>query len=521
MKDTLLAVDCGTQSLRAHIFTPDGRLGATEKISYAPYESPRPGWAEQDPLLFWESLCRACRNLKERSPDLFSRIAGMGIAAQRATMICMDRRGEPLGPAITWLDQRKAAPVWNPGPLKPFIKIIGASDPLHKAQTDAKCNWIAQNRPDIWRRTACYAQVSGFLHHRLTGTFRDGTASQIGHIPFDYKKQTWSGPFSINSRIFPVPREKLPDLVSSGEILGYVTEKASSVTGVTQGTPVVACGSDKGCETLGAGVFHPEMASLSFGTTATVQTTTSKYFEPLGFMPAYPAPIPGRYNPEVEIFRGYWMITWFKKEFGYPEIQRAHIRGIPPEQLLDELLAKTPPGAMGLVLQPFWSPGLHNPDAKGSLIGFGDVHTRAHIYRALIEGLAYALLDGLHHIEKRGGTMVKSLAVSGGASRSDAICQISADIFNRPLVRGETWETSGLGAAIATSVGLGIHPDFMSAVNRMVRIQRQFVPSPENVHLYHRLHTEVYQGIYRALAPLYRKIRDITGYPEKNHNSSR
>ena len=103
---------------------------------------------------------------------------------------------------------------------------------------------------------------------------------------------------------------------------------------------------------------------------------------------------------------------------------------------------------MGLVVQPYWGPGLEHPCAKGAMIGFGDVHTRSHVYRAVIEGLAFGLLEGLHKMEKKGKQKVNKLAVSGGASQSDEICQISADIFNLPLVRGKTWETSGLGAAI-------------------------------------------------------------------------
>ncbi|MCW7753699.1 FGGY-family carbohydrate kinase [Desulfobotulus sp. H1] len=517
MNEVLLAIDCGTQSLRAHLFSTEGRLLASERRCYEPYHSPKPGWAEQDADLFWDSLCQVCTSLKEKEPNAFSKISGLGVTTQRATMVCLDGDGNPLRPSITWLDQRKAQPLWKPGILTPFLHLAGAARLIHKAQTDAKGNWVQQNEPEIWKQTACYVQVSGFLNHRLTGRFADSRASQIGHLPFDYRRQKWSGPWSVSHRIFPVDPSKLPELLNPGETLGRVTQKASAATGIRAGTPVIACGSDKGCETLGAGVSGPTMASLSFGTTATVQTTTPRYFEPLRFMPAYPAPIPGHYNPEVEIFRGYWMIAWFKNEFGHPEIQEAEKCSMAAEILLDRLLARTPPGAMGLILQPFWSPGLHHPDAKGSLIGFGDVHTRAHVYRSVIEGLAYGLLDGLHRIEKKGGSGIQTLAVSGGASQSDAICQISADIFNRPLIRGETSETSGLGAALVTAVGLGIHPDFSTALSRMVRVQGHFLPDPDNVKLYHRLYTEVYQRMYTALAPLYRKIRDITGYPEDSH----
>jgi sugar (pentulose or hexulose) kinase len=325
----------------------------------------------------------------------------------------------------------------------------------------------------------------------------------------------WCTKRELNAKLFPVEPKRLPELVPPGELIGTIARKAAQETGIAQGTPVIACGSDKGCETIGMGVVRENAASLSFGTTATVQTTTKRYFEPLRFMPSYPAPIPGHYNPEVEIFRGYWMIAWFKNEFAYQEVLEANERGMEPEQVLNDLLARVPAGSMGLMVQPYWGPGPKNPSAKGAIIGFGDVHTKAHVYRAVIEGLGYALLDGLHNMERAGHFRAERVAVSGGASQSDEICQITADIFDLPLVRGKTHETSGLGAAIVSAVGLGIHSTFDSAINKMVKYDVAFEPNPKNVALYRDLYQKVYRKMYDALRPLYRQTRDITGYPER------
>lgn len=515
MEDTILSIDCGTQSLRTHIFDLLGNLLATEKIEYTPYFSINPGWAEQDCEVFWDSVCTGCKKLKQKHPDFFSKISGVGVTAQRATMICCDGNGIPLRPAITWLDQRKARPVFKPNfVLLGAAKMMGVLETLYKVQADGKCNWIMQNQEEIWNNTKKYLQVSGFLNYRLTGEFKDSIASQIGHIPFNYKKMTWAGKFDIPSLTFPIKRDKLPEVIEPGKKIGFITKKAFMETGLKQGIPVIACGSDKGCETIGMGVYSPDMASLSFGTTATVQTTSKKYFEPLRFMPPYPAPIPGHYNPEVEIFRGYWMISWYKNEFAHPEIKEASETGKTPEQLLNRLLEQTPPGAMGLMLQPFWSPGLNHLNGKGAIIGFGDVHTRAHLYRAVIEGLSYALLDGLYSIEAKSKIKVKRLAVSGGASQSDQICQISADIFNRPLVRGKTFETSGLGAAIITASGLGHYKSIKDAIDKMVVYDNEFIPDKNNVEIYRKLYKRVYCKMYKSLKGLYKEIRDITGYPE-------
>lgn len=516
MRDILLSIDCGTQSLRGLLFSRQGELLYKVQIHYEAYFSNKPGWAEQEPEVFWSSLCRACRLLKEQSPDLFSRIGGVGVTTQRDSMVNVDADGNPLRPVITWLDQRKALPVYNPNPLfKAAFKCVGVDSALKKLQADAKCNWIMQNQPEIWKKTACYMQVSGFINKRLTGKFRDSIASQIGHAPFNYRKASWASKSSLNYKLFPIEIEKLPEVVQPGEIIGEVTESASLSTGIPVGIPVIACGSDKGCETIGVGVLDTNMASLSFGTTATVQTTSDKYFEPLRFMPPYPAPIPGKYNPEVEIFRGYWMITWFKNEFGHKETEKASELGVAPEVLLNDLLHESPPGAMGLMLQPYWGPGLEHPAAKGSMIGFGDVHKKSHVYRAVIEGLGYGLLDGMHSIEKASGRKIRHIAVSGGASQSDEICQITADIFNLELSRGRTTEASGLGAAMITAKGLGFYDSFEEAILAMSKKERVFKPDPSRSRIYDKLYRRVYRKIYRSLKPLYEEIREITGYPEK------
>ncbi|MCK4767071.1 MAG: FGGY-family carbohydrate kinase [Desulfobacula sp.] len=512
---TILAVDCGTQSLRTILFSQKGEVLARIQIEYEPYFCKHPGWAEQDPELYWNSLIKACHKLKQLSSKLFESIAGVGVTTQRASMVNVDEKGVPLRPAIIWLDQRRSKPVWGQkGPLNIGLNILGLKKKIDGIQSQGKCNWIMQNQPEIWEKTHKYLQISGFLNHRLTGNFADSVASQIGHIPFCYKKHLWAKKHQLARKLFPIEKDKLPILVPPGEILGRISTTASQQSGIKEGTPVIACGSDKGCETLGAGVVNSEMASLSFGTTATVQTLSEKYVEPIKYLPAYPASVPGFYNPEVEIFRGFWMITWFKKEFAYKEVEQAKKKGIPAEEVLNQCLERTQPGAMGLVVQPYWGPGLDHPDAKGAMIGFGDVHTKDHVYRAVIEGLGFALWEGLEKIQGKTRIKIEKAAVSGGASQSDEICRITADIFNLPMVKGQTHETSGLGAAILVAKGLGWFSSIDEAVGNMVHMKKIFEPNQKHVQIYKALYSRVYAKMYGALEPLYSQIRDITGYPK-------
>lgn len=165
------------------------------------------------------------------------------------------------------------------------------------------------------------------------------------------------------------------------------------------------------------------------------------------------------------------------------------------------------------MLQPYWSPGLKMPEAKGAIVGFGDVHTRAHVYRAILEGLAYALRDGKERIERRTRTPIGELRVCGGGSQSDAALQLTSDIFGLPASRPHVYETSGLGAAIDAAVALKMHAGYPAAVAAMSRTERTFVPNPENHALYDALYTRVYKRLYDRLKPLYESIREITGYP--------
>jgi len=513
---TILAIDCGTQSLRAILFSKMGVMLTKIQVEYEPYFSQKPGWAEQDPELYWNSLVKACHKLRKYSPKLFKSIEGVGVTTQRASMVNVDDKGNPLRPAILWMDQRAAKAVWGQkGLMDVGLTILGHKKKITDIQTQGKCNWIMQNQPDIWEKTHKYLQVSGFLNYRLTHNFTDSVASQIGHLPFDYKKQTWADKYRLSRKLFPIEIEKLPDLVKPGDSLGRITSKASQICGIRKGVPVIACGSDKGCETLGAGVVNPKMASLSFGTMASVQTVSEKYIELIKYLPSFPASVPGFYNPEVEIFRGFWMIKWFKKEFAHKEVEQAKELGIPAEEVLDKSLKKTYPGAMGLIVQPYWGPGLDHPNAKGAMIGFGDAHTKDHVYRAVIEGLGFALWEGMEKIQGKTGIKMEKVAVSGGASQSDEICRIAADIFNLPMVKGRTHETSGLGAAILVAKGLGWFTSLDEAVDNMIQIQKTFEPNNKHVNIYKALYSRVYTKMYSALKPLYSQIKEITGYPKK------
>lgn len=515
----LLAIDNGTQSVRALLFDLQGHLVDKAQVKITSYREPQPGWVENDPEDFWRSLSEACQELWAKTDVAKTSVGGVIVTTQRATMINLDRHGQPLRPAIVWLDRRRARATarlswwWNLA-----FRAIGMRDTVRLFECETEANWIAQNQPDVWARTDKYLLLSGYLNYRLTGRFADAVGSQVGYIPFDYKKGQWAAPHDWKWECSPIRPHMLPELVPGGTPIGKVSASAAADTGIPEGLPVIAGAADKACEVIGAGCLTPEVACLSYGTTATVNTTTPRYLEAVRFLPPYQAAIPGHYNTEVQITRGFWMVSWFAEQFGLHERLLAEEHGVSAESFFDELVNSVPPGSMGLMLQPYWNPGIKvpGPEAKGAIIGFGDVHTRAHLYRAILEGLAYALREGKERIERRGGTRIERVRVSGGGSQSDAAMQITANVFNLPAERPHLYETSGLGAAILGAVGLGLHADFATAIGEMTRIGRVFEPEPRHAQIYERLYRRVYCRMYRRLQPLYQEIRDIVGYPEAN-----
>lgn len=514
--DLILVFDAGTQSVRGALIDPRGEIVALEKTPIDPYQSPKPGWAELDPDYYWRQLCATSRKLLDREGVDAERIKGVTLTTQRNTVINLDAQGEPLRPAIMWLDQRRATEDVSLSPLlRGALALVRKADTAENAMRDCKSNWIRQHQPDLWRRTAKFLFLSGFLAHRLTGNYIDSTANMVGYVPFDFKRHRWGRSLDIKWKLFPMAPDILPELVAPGDELGRITAAAAADTGIPSGLAVIAAATDKACEVLGAGCQSPETACLSYGTTATLNTANPRYVELKPMLPPYPAAMPGAYTTEVIVYRGFWMVSWFKQEFGLREEQLAAEKGLAPEALFDELVTAVPPGCQGLTLQPYWSPGFNTrADAKGAIIGFGAVHTRAHIYRAILEGLAYALKDGLQTLQRRNRVPATALRVSGGGSQSDAAMQITADIFDLPAQRPHTYETSALGAAIAASVGLGLHPDFATAIKAMTRVSRTFTPIAAHRDLYRDLFQRVYLKMYRRLAPIYRDIQEITGYPD-------
>lgn len=515
-EELILTIDSGTQSIRAALVNLKGEIIDIVKTPIEPYFSKNPGWAEQEPEYYWEMLCKTCQSLFNLTGSLKENVIGVSVTTLRNTIVNVDKNGDSLRPAIVWMDQRKAdSKNILPSVLRPVLKAVKLHDFIDGIICDCEANWIRQNQPDLWDKTHKYLLLSGYFNFKLTGEFSDSVGSNVGYLPINNKTYQWAGKYDFKWKLFPIEKEKLPDLIKPGENMGQITAKASDETGIPKGLPVIAAASDKACEILGAGCLTPETACLSFGTLASINTATSRYVELQPFLPPFPAAVPDLYYTEVQLIRGFWMVSWFKEQFGHKERKEAQEEHVIPEILFERLIRDVPPGSMGLVLHPHWTPGPTTAFyAKGSIIGFGDVHTRAHVYRAIIEGLIFGLKEGALLTEKKNKVPITRLRVSGGGSLSDTAMQTAADIFGKPAQRPLTHETSIVGAAIDAAVGLKRFSDFEAAVKEMTGVKEVFDPIEENYKMYQELYERVYSKISKQLLPLFKAIQEITGYPE-------
>ena len=504
----VLTLDFGTQSVRAALTNPSGEIEFFSKQKYEPaYFSTNYGYAEQDADFYWDNAVKALKELVKQAGERIYSVVGSTVTTFRDSSVQLDSDNKPLRPMILWLDQRLAKgkeklPLWHWA----IFKAIGMKPAivLNRARTAA--HWIKENQPEIWNKTVKYVNISTYITYKLTGNLVDSSASMIGHYPICFKKRKWYKEKHLKARLFGIPSRMLCELKAPGEVLGTISDEVADKVGLPKGIKLYATGSDKACETIGLGALSSDMAAISYGTASSIEVSNKKYHEPEPFLPAYPAAVKDWYNMEVQVYRGYWMLGWFSREFA-PDLNGvAKKHGASVEDILNTKLSEVPPGSEGLIVQPYWGPGLNRPLARGGVIGFSDVHTRNHLYRAIIEGIAYSLKEGLQGIEKRQHRKIKEIRVSGGGSQSDDICQITADIFGVPVSRVQTFETTSLGASMAVFVAMGQFNNIEAATKAMSHKGKTFYPNEIAKKEYEYLYNKVYIKMYPQLKGIYRDI---------------
>ena len=254
----VLTFDVGTQSARCLLVNESGDFEDKEQQKYkVPYLSKQPGWAEQTPDFYFNIIAEMSKKVIERNADKLDRITAVCLTCIRDTVLCLDKDKRPLRDIILWLDEREADEDGQiPAAKRALFSLVGMGESVDMIYRASTGNWIMQNEPEIWAKTDKYVMLPSYLNYLLTGELKDSVANMIGHVPFDYKNRRWMKPGALTRCVCNVPSEKLCELVPSGEVIGKITKDASEKTGIPMGLPLIATGSDKGCETIGMSVVN-------------------------------------------------------------------------------------------------------------------------------------------------------------------------------------------------------------------------------------------------------------------------
>jgi len=506
----LLAADMGTTATRAVLFDLKGQVVSETRVPVQ-IDHPEPGQAELDAEVWWHTFCQAVRQTlgDKKTRD----VAGLAITHQRQSFVPVDKSLNPLRRAILWYDTRAGVQAeWareHIGSSRIYQRT--GSPPGRRAVY--KVMWLRDHEPTLFSQIRKILFIPDFLIYRLTGELvtSPGTSATSGCLDIS-QPDRWAA--DILATLCISPDLWVTPVRPGGTIAGRVNSTAAQATGLAVGTPIVLAAGDQPCGNLGSGIARPGMMGINGGTSCALEMPTAQLVLDPGtnfFVDFSPA---GFYLAENGITSGgAALFDWFRLEFTSPEQQN-----LPDiyERIHGGLIESTPPGNLGLMLVPYLR-GANGPywdaRARGLLAGLRLDHGKAHLARALLEGLAYEARLILEAMESASGIPVDDIRMYGGSSKSRQWNQAFADVLNRPVRVTSLEEPSALGAAIAAGVGVGIYDDMPQAANAMVKVLQIFEPRPEVVHIYDRLYREVYRHLYTTISDLMNRASEIVGYP--------
>lgn len=494
MTTRLLGIDVGTGGTRAVLLDETGTVLGAATADHAAMTSPKVGWAEQEPQDWWRAACSAIRECLTKVGASGEEISGIGVTGQMHGLVLLDAKGAVLRPSIIWCDQRTEAQ------CREITERVGArrlieltANPALTGFTLPKILWVREHEPEVWSRTRAVLLPKDYVRYRLTGAFATDVADASGTLLFDVVNRCWS---AAMLDAFHVTPELLPKVFESQEITGRVSKDGAIATGLREGTPVAAGGGDQSAGAVAMGIVRPGEVSATIGTSGVVfAATSSPVLEPQGRVHTFCHAVPGRWHV-MGVTQGAGLsLRWFREQFGIAKNGRT--------QTYDEMAAEAatvPAGADGLLWTPYLmgerTPHL-DPYTRGALVGLTAQHTRAHVIRAILEGVAFSLRDTLT-IFRDLNVPVKSIRLGGGGARSAVWRQIQADIYGMPVDLIGVEEGPAYGAGLLAGVGTGVWASVDAACETAVHVAKRVEPIAANVELLNRRYEE-YRKIYPAL----------------------
>ncbi len=493
----LLGIDIGTSGCKVTVFDSGGRVAGTETTPYETFY-PGPGCVEQDAESWWSAVCKGIRGVLAQGGIAPREIAAIGVDGTSWACLPVDAAGRPLRRAMLWLDRRAEKQArWMKDTLGEEALIGASGNPVDPAYITPKMLWLKDEEPDTYRRAHRFLQSNAYIVFKFTGVFSQDYSQGYGFHFFDISRGGWDARIAD---ALGLDLGLMAPLHHCHDVVGCVEAKAASETGLAAGTPVVAGGLDAACSTLGAGVIDPGQTQEQGGQAGGMSILVDRpLIHPkliLGFHV-----LPARWLLQGGTVGGGGVLRWFAEQFGASFSKDGASSGSDVFAAMDQEAARVRPGCGGLLFLPYMA-GERSPiwdtRAQGVFFGLSYDKARAHMIRALMEGVGYSLLHNLETAAEVNAIATELRGV-GGAANSRLWTQIKADITGKTFKVPYADHATTLGTALLAGIGTGIYRDFGEAVARTVRVRRTHIPSPVS--------NGVYQEYYRLYRQLYESLK--------------
>jgi xylulokinase len=499
----VLGIDVGTSGTRAVIVGENGHIVASATEEHEPFASPRIGWAEQRPEDWWRACGIAVRKALAGADSHGDQIACVGFSGQMHGAVMLNASDAVVRPALIWCDVRTGKQ------CQELSEKIGAEwlirltcNPALPNFTLTKLMWVRENEPDNWKRVRSVLLPKDYVRFRLTGTKGMDVADASGTLMLDVTNRRWSNALM---QATGMELSLLPRLFESPEICGKISAAGAAATGLSSGTPVVAGAGDQAAGAVGMGIVAPGAVSATIGTSGVVFAATDRPALDLkGRLHTFCHAVPGRWHVMGVTQAAGLSLRWFRDQFGARGDGNPKNARTAYDRLTAEA-ATAPPGSDGLLWAPYLmgerTPHL-DPNARAAFIGLTASHTRAHIIRAILEGVAFSLRDSFTLFAEM-GVPVKSIRLGGGGARSPLWRQIQADVYGQEVEILEAEEGAAFGAAILAGVGARVWNSVDVACNELVKVARRVVPQPATADQMNKSYA-AYRRMYPAIASVLR-----------------
>jgi xylulokinase len=487
-----LGMDVGTSGTRAVLVDETGSIVSAASEEHAPFRTPHPGWAEQDPEDWWRAALTAIRQALAQAPEPHQVVAGIGLTGQMHGAVLLDKDGLVLRPSLIWCDTRTQPQCdWLHKAIGYERLIELTCNPALPNFTLTKLLWVKEHEPEIFARTAHILCPKDYVRLRLTGTYAIDVQEASGTLLLDVTNRSWSHEVASISGI---PLGWLPQVFESTDVCAHISAEAASLTGLATGTPVVAGAGDQGAGAVGMGILQPGSVSATIGTSGVVfAATASPIKDPRGRLHTFCHAVPGRWHVMGVTQSAGLSLRWLRETF---------FAGENYDELTDAAKA-IPPGSDGLEWAPYLlgerTPHL-DPKVRAAFAGITTTHTSAHFVRSVLEGVAYSLNDTFTLFDAL-GIPVTGIRLGGGGARGPLWREIQAAVYGEAVEILTAEEGGAFGSALMAGVGAGAWRDLDEACAQAISVAERIEPEASAVAAYSVGYAR-WSKLYPALASL-------------------